>query len=53
MRCHLLGFGEEFGKGPILNGVAAHGLRQEDFVGMLRAIVEDVVRDDFALFFLS
>ncbi len=50
MRRHLFGFGEELGKGPILNNVSAHGLRQENLFGILRAIVEDVVGNDFARF---
>mmetsp|Transcript_17397 Transcript_17397/g.37583 ORF Transcript_17397/g.37583 Transcript_17397/m.37583 type:complete len:204 (-) Transcript_17397:117-728(-) len=50
---HLLGFGEEFAKGPGFDGIAAHGLREEDFVGVFGAVVEDVVGDDLAIFFLG
>lgn len=55
MRCHLFRFREEFGKGPILNivDIATQRLGQEDLVGMSGAIVEDVVGDDFPIFFLG
>jgi len=47
---HLFGFGEEFGEGDIEHLIAAHGLSEKDLVGILGAVVEDVVKDDLALF---
>mmetsp|Transcript_22057 Transcript_22057/g.47868 ORF Transcript_22057/g.47868 Transcript_22057/m.47868 type:complete len:516 (-) Transcript_22057:85-1632(-) len=52
---HLFRFGEKLGKGPVLHvhGVASHGLREEDLVGVFGTLVEDVVGDDFAGFLLG
>jgi len=47
---HLFGFGEELAEGDFENLIAAHGLSEEDLVGCLGAVVEDVVKDDLALF---
>ena len=53
MGCHLLGFGEKLGEGPVLDGVAAHGLGEENFGRVFGAVVYDVVRDDLPCLLLG
>mmetsp|Transcript_39060 Transcript_39060/g.83371 ORF Transcript_39060/g.83371 Transcript_39060/m.83371 type:complete len:215 (-) Transcript_39060:175-819(-) len=50
---HLLGFGEELAEGPVLDDVAAHGLREERLGRVRGADVEGIVGDDLALLLLD